>query len=292
VTESNPWLIVWLNPEYGERLDHILHRLSWTRGESSEISRLSTNICNWRVKIPLNEGLLIEILGSLSNSPNDAWALAFVREPGTWLANNLAQLHGHIVVDERIAAALRIPIHRDHPMGLKLRRQHLGVWRRSNFRESEPEDPVESLRQMRNVPRSRESWLESQSVDVRLPLGKSPADYAGVAYADTSDGGTDQNGIGGRHVLLFHSAMMCGRHPFVPHGDDQPPPILRSSGTLSEPDAFVFLNSAAVGVQHYSTSALPNNLVDHILNNRISVEQIVGGPHHHVRYRPDPEERY
>ena len=293
MTESNQRLVLWLNPEYGERSHNIFEQLSWTRTELSGISHLTPTIFSWPVKTSINEGVLLDILGSLGNAPKDAWAIAFVAEPGTWIANNLAQLYGHIIVDERIAAALRTPLHWDHPMGAKLRRQHLGLWNRIDLPEPEHSDPAEPLRHMRNVPTSREHWLESQRVEVRLPLGKSPADYAAVAYADVPDGGSDQNGIGGRHVLLFHSAMACGRHPFAPHGGDQPSPSLLRSGTVREPDAFVFLNSAAADVRHYSANVPANNIVDHILKKRISVERVVGGPdNQNVRYRSDPEERH
>jgi len=293
VTELNLQLVIWVNPEHDDRLLHVVQQLSWTRAEGSEISRWAHNLFSWPVRTPLNEGVLVKIGRSIENSPSDGWAIALVAEPGsTWFANNLAQLPGQILVDEHIAAALRIPLHWDHPMRLELRRQQLGLWSRRDFQEPEPEDPGEALRKMRNVPRSREHGLESQSVEVRLPLGKSPADYAATAYADVPDGSAERRGIGGRHVLLFHSAMNCHRHPFAPNRDDLPPREPGRHEKPIEPGGFVFLNATAAEVQHYSVNSIPNNLVDHVLNGRISVEQVIGGPDHHVRYRPDPEERY
>lgn len=173
--EANLQLVIWVHPEYDDEFHHVIQRLSWTRAEVSEISHLAPNILSWSVRIPLDESVLIRIGKSIKNFPSDSWAIAFVEETGTWLRKNLAQLCGQIVVDERPAAALRIHVHCDHPMHRELRRQHLGLWIRREFPEPNAEDdPGEALRKIRNVPRSRDYELESQSVEVRLPLGKSP----------------------------------------------------------------------------------------------------------------------
>jgi hypothetical protein len=288
--ELNLQLVIWVHPEYGDAFHHVVQRLGWTKAEVSEISRLAPNILSWPVRISLDESVLVKVGHSIRNLPSDAWAIAFVKDPGTWLRKNLAQLRGQIVIDEHVAAALHVQVHCDHPMHRELREQHLGLWSLREFQEPKPEDPGEALRKMRNVARLREYGLESQSIGVRLPIGKSPADYAATAYADVPDGSDEHSGIGGRHVLLFHSAMKCHRHPFAANGGD-PPPMKRGSEETPEPSAFVFLNATAAEVQYYSVNRIKNNLIDHVLNGRISVEQVIGGPDHHVRYRPDSEER-
>jgi len=198
------------------------------------------------------------------------------------LLDALPRLRGQVILEERIAGD-DFDLHWDHPLGPQLREMHLGLWSRGRRRREESVAPSESLRSMRNVPRSPNDQLEAQRIEVFLPLEKSPADYAAIAYADVPDGSEQYNGVGGRNVLLFHSAMECGHPPFERHREDHPDPGRRRV-RQARPGVFVFLNAPAVGVRHDSTVRVPNNLIKHLLTKKIVVERVIGGPKDDVRH--------
>jgi hypothetical protein len=278
VMMPNVWLVIWCDPELEEEVPRIQERLRWTREKRAEVMQVGPNAFAWSLGVPLSSGMLADIVGSLHQEPESSWALALVSEPDRIPLGILPRLSGQVVLDERITGNA-LDLHWDHPLGPQLREMHLGLWRRADGRRDEPVDPSESLRRMRNVPRSPNHLLAPQQIRVSLPPGKSPADYAAIAYADVPDGSEQYNGVGGRNVLLFHSAMKCRHPPFEPHGGDHPA-------------VFVFLNAPAVGVRHYSTVRVPNNLIDHLLTKKIVVERVIGGPKGDVRHRPDVTKRY
>lgn len=286
---ANPFLVLWCDPECQTEARDVRQRLRWTRGEHADIVALRSDVIAWCLRFPLSWGALADIVGSLTQEPRESWALAVVSDPSPILLNILPALRGHVVLEEGIAGK-GIDLHWDHPLGPELRKMRLGLWSRGQRQRDEPEDPSERLRPMRNVPRSRDDQLEPQRIEVLLPSGKSPADYAAIAYADVPDGSEQYNGVGGRNVLLFHSAMECRHPPFEPHGEDHPDPSRRRV-RQARSDAFVFLNALAVGVRHYSTVRVPNNLIEQLLTKKIMVESVIGGPERNVPHRPNVTER-
>lgn len=278
----NAWLVIWCDPEREERARQIRQILQWTRGENAEALRLGSSVLAWALGIPLCSGMLADIVGPLHQEPECSWALAVVSEPSQILLDILPKLRGQVVLDQRIAGD-DIDLYWDHPLGRDLHEKHLGLWSRGQRRREEPSDPSETLRKMRNVPRSPNDRLESQHVAVRLQPGVSPAQYAGIAYSDVPDGSEEYNGVGGQNVLLFHSAMECGQPPFEPHGADRSD-YGKKRLRPTDPDVFVFLNAPAVGVRHFSVDPVPNSLVGHVLARRISVERAIAEPEDHVRH--------
>jgi hypothetical protein len=226
--------------------------------------------------------MLADIAGSLHQEPEASWTLAGVADPRHIPLDILPKLRGQVVLDESITGD-DFDLHWDHPLGAELREMHLGLWRRGQCRQDESVDPSETLRKMRNLPRSPNDSLQPQRVEVRLPPGKSPAQYAAIAYSDVPDGSDKYNGIGGRNVLLFHSAMKCGHPPFDPHGADHPD-YRRGRPPHTDPGVFVFLNAPAVGVKHFSMDRVFNNLIDHVLARRISVECATAEREDHDRH--------
>ena len=276
----NAWLVIWCDPEWHVHERRIWEKLHWTCYDLAFPMRPGPGAAAWRFGRPLSSEVLTEIVGSLHQEPIESWALAVVSEPSPMLLAVLPRLRGQVVLEESIAGD-DFDLHWDHPLGPQLREMHLGLWSRAQCRRDESVDPSESLRSMRNVPRSPDDPLEPQRIEVFLSPRKSPADYAAIAYADVPDGSEQYNGVGGRNVLLFHSAMECGHPPFEPHGEDHPDPGRRRA-RQARPDVFVFLNAPAVGVRHYSTVRVPNNLIEHLLTKKIVVERVIGEPEGNV----------
>jgi len=286
----NAWLVIWCDPELQDEVPSTWERLRWTREKHAEVLQLGPGAFAWRLGVPLSSGMLADLVGSLPQTRKSSWALAGVSEPSCIPLDILPTLRGEVVLDERITGN-DLDLHWDHPLGPRLREMHLGLWSRGQRRREESVDPSESLRSMRNVPRSPNDRLEPQRMEVCLSPQKSPADYAAIAYGDVPDGSEQYNGVGGRNVLLFHSAMECGHPPFEPHREDHPDPGRRRVPE-GRPDVFIFLNAPAVGVRHYGTAGVPNALIDHLLAKRLVVERAIGGPEDHVRDRRDLAERH
>jgi len=276
----NVWLVIWCDPELEEELPRIRERLCWTKEEHAEVMQLGPDAFAWSLGVPLSSGTLADIIGSLHQARQSSWALALVSEPDRIPLGILPRLSGQLVLDERITGK-DLDLHWKHPLGPQLREMHLGLWSRPQGRRDESVDPSKSLRRMRNVPRSPDHRLEPQRIEVFLSPQESPADYAAIAYADVPDGSEQYNGVGGRNVLLFHSAMECGHPPFEPHGEDHADRG-RRRGRQARPDVFVFLNAPAVGVRHYSTVRVPNNLIEQLLTKKIVVERVIGEPEGNV----------
>ena len=275
------WLVIWCDPEREEQARRIWQRLQWTRGEHAEMLHLGPGVLAWTLSVPLSPGVLADIVGLLHQEPQRSWALAGVAEPSLPILDMLPNLRGQVVLDERISGD-DFDLHWDHPLGSKLREMHLGLWSRGQRCREESVDPSDDLRKMRNVPGSSNDLLEPQRVEVRLQTGMIPAQYAPVAYSDVPDGSDKYNGSGGQNVLLFHSAMKCGYPPFEPYDTDHPDQGIRRLRP-TEPGKFVFLNAPAVGVRHFAVDRVPDNLVDHVLARRISVERAIAEPETHVR---------
>ena len=289
-------LVLWAASTREDRAHEIVKRLGWTMAKGGEISHPAPYVFVWPLKTAATHGLLMDIAGSLTREERYTWALALLsKPPSQQLIQLLPRLHGEIVIDERTVGA-DFARRRDHPLAGLLRELGLALWdpesRQFERENDDLLDPTVALRKMRNVPASPHEQLEPQRIAVRLPKGRTAGDYAHVAYADVPDGSEDHNSLGGRHVLLFHSAMKCGYPPFEPPEQERSrrPPYLESAG---EPGVFVFLNAAAVGVKFVPVdNDHPNSLVAHLRVGRIHIERGIAEPEeHHVPVRPDFEER-
>jgi hypothetical protein len=288
------YLVLWVAPtreqENLAQAREIMRLLVWTMAKGGEVFHPTSDTVAWPLGATVSRGVLANIAGTLAQEDR-TWALALLPEPSRRIIQLLPRLRGEIVIDERTAGD-DCGRHWDHPLGRELRELGLALCRQSDHENEDQLDPTEKLRGMRNVPGSPEERLEPQRIAIRLPKGRNPGDYADVAYADVPDGSANYNGLGGRHVLLFHSAMNCGCPPYEPPEGEERGQRVRP-GSAAEPGVFVFLNAAAVGVKFMPAADEdhPNNLVAHVRAGRIHVERGVAGPEeHHVRDRSDFEE--
>jgi hypothetical protein len=283
------WLVFHCPPgDLQERQIHtLLQQLRWTMAKHHTANRPALDVVAWQSCVTASRHNLDRLAEDLDSARLRAVTAAHVAEPSLQVFDLLREVRGEIVIDERIAGK-DCQLHWDHPLASRLRELGFALWPRGYQSDEEPAEDLheeseaflDALREMRNVPRPSDEVLKPQHVAVHLPHGKSPGDYAEVAYSDVPDGSQCNNGLGGRHVLLFHSAMQCNCPPYDLHRSNNRDERLAQGRTVLEPREFVFLNAAAAGVRYVDEDS--NGLVAHVRSGRIRVEA-VGEPKHRER---------